>query len=115
MNYEEEITRIATDGGGVADLSSAAYQWLYEKACTGGECPIGVLKCRTGDIDTWMDENLLPDYDASGTVQHLAPDECPSGQGPTRPQQHGEVIAGKWFSDRDIARAELARDIAKGN
>lgn len=148
---KSEITQIATDGGSVADLSPEAYQMLYDRAFNEGDCPIGTLKCRTGDIDEWMDEHLMPDYveqcatcSGRGWVKviyppgkrqtgcltcggsgvagevvddypHLSPDECPSGCGPERPERPGDYIAGKWFSDAEIDKADRLMDEQKGN
>lgn len=113
MTHEEriaEITDVATSGGGYDDLSKAAQEWLYDKYAD--QMPIGTAKARTGDPSQWMDENAMPDF-VVGEPEHYDP--CEPADGYRTPQEHGEVIAGKWCSDRDIQRAEMKMDELKGN
>ena len=55
-----EIEDTANAGGSSADLSGAAFDYLYELAAD--EMPYGTQKARDGDPFEWLDENVMPDY-----------------------------------------------------
>jgi len=55
-----EIEDTANAGGSSADLSGAAFDYLYEKS--SDEMPYGTQKARDGDPFEWLDENVMPDY-----------------------------------------------------
>jgi len=55
-----EIEDTANAGGSSADLSGAAFDYLYEKS--SDEMPYGTQKARDGDPYEWLDENVMPDY-----------------------------------------------------
>ena len=55
-----EIEDTANAGGSSADLSGAAFDYLYEKS--SDEMPYGTQKARDGDPYEWLDDNVMPDY-----------------------------------------------------
>jgi len=55
-----EIEDTANAGGSSADLSGAAFDYLYELA--SDEMPYGTQKARDGDPYEWLDDNVMPDY-----------------------------------------------------
>ena len=58
-----EIESIANADGSCADLSVAAFEYLFDGAVC--EMPYGTQKARDGDPYEWIDENIMPDYVSS--------------------------------------------------
>tara|TARA_R110002020_G_scaffold421928_1_gene631144 strand:+ start:304 stop:753 length:450 start_codon:yes stop_codon:yes gene_type:complete len=65
-----EIEDTANAGGCSADLSVAAFDYLYELAAD--EMPYGTQKARDGDPFEWLDENVMPDYVTTNPSQTLS-------------------------------------------
>ena len=65
-----EIEDAANAGGSSADLSGAAFDYLYELAAD--EMPYGTQKARDGDPYEWLDENVMPDYVTTNPSQTLS-------------------------------------------
>ena len=55
-----EIESIANADGSCADLSVAAFDYLFEEAMC--DMPYGTQKARDGDPYEWIDEHVMPDY-----------------------------------------------------